>query len=98
MGVATVVLWVWPQLSQLEKELEEQWRSRAERQVSAVEDRWRRKMEETREEQQRLQEQLKEANAKVHVPVHMCIIICVCVHWILETLREGGREKERGRG
>ena len=53
------------QLSQLERELEDQWKSRLERQVSSVEERWRRKMGEVREEQVALQEQLKEANAKV---------------------------------
>ena len=53
------------QLSQLERELEDQWKSRLERQVSSVEERWRKKMGEVREEQVALQEQLKEANAKV---------------------------------
>ena len=53
------------QLAQLERELEEQWRGRAERQVAQTEDRWRRKVEEVKEEQQQLQEQLKEASAKV---------------------------------
>ena len=53
------------QLAQLERELEEQWRGRAERQVGTVEERWKRKMEEVREEQRSLQDQVKEANAKV---------------------------------
>lgn len=53
------------QLAQLERELEEQWRGRAERQVSSAEERWRRKLDEAREEQRSLQDQLKEANAKV---------------------------------
>ena len=56
------------QLSQLEKEVEEQWKGRAERQVSSVEERWRRKMDEVREEKEALQEQLKEASAKVSEP------------------------------
>ena len=55
------------QLAQLERELEEQWRGRAERQVTSVEERWRRKMEEVKEEQQSLQEQLREAKTKVCV-------------------------------
>ena len=53
------------QLSHLERELEEQWRGRAERQASSVEERWRRKMEERAEEKASLEEQLKEASAKV---------------------------------
>ena len=52
------------QLAQLERELEEQWKGRAERQVGVAEERWRRKLDEAREEQQSLQDQLKEANAK----------------------------------
>lgn len=53
------------QLAQLERELEEQWKSRADRQVSTVEERWKRKLEESREEQRSLQDQLREANTKV---------------------------------
>lgn len=53
------------QLQQLEKELEEQWKGRAERQVASMEERWRRKMEEMKEEKNALEEQLKEASAKV---------------------------------
>lgn len=55
------------QLTQLERELEEQWKGRMERQVSSVEERWRRKVEEVKEELLALQEQLKEANTKVCV-------------------------------
>ena len=53
------------QLSRLERELEEQWRGRAERQASSAEERWRRKIEEMVEEKGSLEEQLKEASAKV---------------------------------
>ena len=53
------------QLQQLEKELEEQWKGRAERQVASMEERWRRKMEEMKEEKNALEEQLKEASTKV---------------------------------
>lgn len=56
------------QLAQLERELEEQWKGRADRQVSTVEERWRRKLDESREEQRSLQDQLREANTKVREP------------------------------
>lgn len=58
------------QLAQLERELEEQWKSRAERQVSTVEERWRRKLDEAREEQRSLQDQLRETNMKVRDSSH----------------------------
>lgn len=71
------------QLAQLERELEEQWKSRAERQVSTVEERWRRKLDEAREEQRSLQDQLREANMKVrgppcdmYTPQNEVIVVC----------------------
>lgn len=53
------------QLAQLERELEETWKGRAERQVNTVEERWKRKIEEMKEEQTSLQDQLREATTKV---------------------------------
>ena len=68
------------QLADLERELEDQWRGRAERQVSSVEERWRRKMEEVKEEKNSLEEQLREASAKVCVCVSICVCQSVCVN------------------
>ena len=64
------------QLAQLERELEEQWRNRAERQVASAEDKWRRKMRELEEEKSGLEEQLRESSAKV-----VCVKewLCVCM-------------------
>lgn len=86
------------QLAQLERELEEQWKSRAERQVSSVEERWRRKLEESREEQRSLQDQLREANTKVRdlqaifIEVTTNPMIVVLCRWRLCVTRTTVRE------
>jgi len=49
----------------VEKDLEEQWRSRSDRLVNQAEDRWRRKYGDLQDEYHQLQGQLSIANSKV---------------------------------
>ena len=49
----------------MEKELDEQWKAKSERQVSQMEDRWRRKHQDTLEELQQVQLHLTEARQRI---------------------------------
>lgn len=53
------------QLTQLEKELEEQWRAKCERQVSQTEDRWRRKNRDLQEEMEGVKQMLGDTQSRL---------------------------------
>ena len=53
------------QLALLEKELEEQWRTKCERQVSQTEDRWRRKNQDLREEMEGVRQMLADTQSRL---------------------------------
>ncbi len=55
------------QVSQVERDLEEQWRVKSERMVGQTEDRWRRKHSDLQDEYKQLETRLSEATAKVLV-------------------------------
>lgn len=60
-----LVSYLFWQVAQVEKDLEEQWRSRSDRLVNQAEDRWRRKYGDLQDEYHQLQGQLSVANSKV---------------------------------
>ena len=49
----------------MERDLEEQWKQRSDRQVAQAEERWKRKYADLQDECQQLQTQLSNANTKV---------------------------------
>ena len=53
------------QISRVERDLEEQWRTKSERMVGQAEDKWRRKLDDLQESYQKVQTELSAANAKV---------------------------------
>ncbi len=57
-------------MSQVERDLEEQWRVKSERMVGQADDRWRRKQSDLQDEYKQLETQLSEATAKVTVHGH----------------------------
>ena len=59
-----------PQVAQMERDLEEQWKQRSDRQVAQAEERWKRKYTDLQDECQQLQGQTAAANTKVSLSRH----------------------------